>query len=310
LIHIAVSSSAEYLPWAATMIRSCALMHPGGVRFTVLHDGGIDTRSGDLLRRLGGELESEVDVVGVPDAMLRGLPATSRFGGRVVWLRLFLPELLPENPRVLYLDADTFVVDSLEPLWTSSLEGSTLAAVANVVEPSLHGHVRALGLSDPRTYLNSGVLVLDLARMRAEGATDELVGAATRSGTSMPWFDQDALNVVYRGRWHALHPRWNAMNSLWFWPDWAREVFGVRALHEATSHPAVLHFEGPSLNKPWHALCRHPRRQEYRRAMARTPWAPAVQDRTLATSLIRALPERYWVRAFLRLQAWRGRPIE
>src|SRR5207253_2718503 len=81
------------------------------------------------------------------------------------------------------------------------------------------------------------------------------------------WPDQDACNVALEGRWLALHPRWNAQNSLWTWGDLARGVFGVDVVEEATTAPAILHFEGPSLSKPWHALCRHPWRDEYWRQL-------------------------------------------
>jgi hypothetical protein len=79
-------------------------------------------------------------------------------------------------------------------------------------------------------------------------------------------------------------------------------VFGAEALHEATASPAILHFEGPSLNKPWHYLCQHPWRHQYRRTLARTPWPDvALHDRTPATAVISRLPVSMRLAAYRRL---------
>ena len=52
----------------------------------------------------GGELT----FVGVPDERVDGLP-TEGFTRKATWYRIFLPELLPDVDRVLYLDADLIV---------------------------------------------------------------------------------------------------------------------------------------------------------------------------------------------------------
>src|SRR5919108_4806203 len=113
---------------------------------------------------------------------------------------------------------------------------------------------------------------MDLDRMRADGSHEAVTRAAADLGNRLVWPDQDACNVALKGRWLALHPRWNAQNSLWIWGDLARGVFGADVFDEATTGPAILHFEGPSLSNPWHTLCRHPWRDEYWRQLRLTPF--------------------------------------
>ena len=89
------------------------------------------------------------------------------------------------------------------------------------------------------------------------------------------------------------------MNSFWMWGDLAAAVFGDEALAEARSRPAILHFEGPSLCKPWHYLCDHPWRSAYRSTLAGTPWADTpLADRTLVTRLIGRLPASHRADAY------------
>jgi len=298
-MRIVVNSGRAYLPWAATTIRSILDRHdPSALAFDMLND---ETPSeADL-----GRLESMITMAGssvrfhrVRDPRIDVLPS---FGAsRVTWFRLMVPHVLADVPRALLIDADTLVIDDLEPLWTTELGDSLFGAVVNVVEPSRHSHVRSFGL-DPRSYLNAGVLLLDLDALRREDATGRLLAFAKENADRVSWFDQDCLNIVFAGRWKHLHPRWNAMNSLWTWADWAIEVLGSDAVREATTQPAVLHFEGPSVSKPWHYLSPHPWRRQYRDTLARTPWGnqTRLEDDTPVVRLISVLPERlrfpaYW----------------
>lgn len=303
-LPVAFTVERSYVPWVAAAIRSYLDHNPDdGSQVHVLHQG-LDA---DQERGLDELAPGRIVVHRVDPDAVADLPAVGRFG-TVVWLRFLLPALLPEVPRILYLDADVLVTGSTHPLWSADLRGCALAAVPNVVGADMRGHVEALGLAPGAPFLNSGVLLMDLDRWRADGATARLAGYV-RDAEHLVWPDQDALNVIFDGAWHRLHPRWNAQNTLWFWPQEAAEVFGAEALAEATSTPAIVHFEGPSLAKPWHVLCQHPYRDAWRAALARTPWAatPRTGD-DVATRLIRLLPSRWQASTYARLVRSRAEP--
>lgn len=306
--HVALALDRRYLPWAATVVQSHLRHHPGANPvFHVLNGGDL---TGSDMGRLTGMIEQgggQVRYHLVGEHRIEQLPSIERFG-RVVWMRILLPELLPDLARVLYLDADTLVTGSLEELWGTALGDSPLAAVANVVEPAMRAHVAELGIGDPKTFFNSGVLLLNLEVMREERSFGAVVSAIDEHRDHLVWPDQDALNVAFAGRWRPLHPRWNAQNSLWLWHEWADDVFGSAAVHEARGAPAIRHFEGPSLCKPWHYLCPYPHRQEYRRTLMGTPWADTpLVDRTLATRAVGLLPRDARTRGYLRLLRIRRR---
>jgi lipopolysaccharide biosynthesis glycosyltransferase len=306
MIEVASAIDTSYVPWLATMMRSCVVRNAGArLRFHILHGGDVSPHDERRLTLMVADAGSELALHPIDRAQLERLPVA---GGRVIWLRMLLPELLPDVSRVLYLDSDTLVVDSIQPLWGTSLDGAPVAAVANVVEPAQWTHIADLGIDDPRQVFNSGVLLLDLDRLREERSFDEVLDrVAGRLDRRFVWPDQDALNVVFAGRWMHLHPRWNAQNSLWTWSEWARDVFGAQALTEATTSPAILHFEGPHICKPWHYLSQHPWTEQYRRVHAGTPWGDtALADETWATRLIGRFPRGRQVPAFIALLRWRS----
>jgi hypothetical protein len=61
------------------------------------------------------------------------------------------------------------------------------------------------------------------------------------------------------------------MNSVVYF-DQANDVFGTEAVEEARRQPAIRHFEGPSINKPWHLLCEWKNREIYFEHRRETPW--------------------------------------
>lgn len=305
---IALAIDRSYAAWASVVVASCLLVQPeASYSFELLHDGSIGTEDKDKFEQLVSGTRSELRLHSFGRDRIDRLPATADFGP-IVWLRFFLPEVLGDRERVIYLDSDTLVMDQLDELWHTPLDGAPLAAVANVVEPAARAHVSELEVSYPGGFFNSGVLLLDLTAFRREGATQRLLNFAEINATRLRWPDQDALNTVFRDRWVSLHPRWNAQNSLWTWRTWAEEVFGDELVTEATQRPAIRHFEGPSVSKPWHFLCSLPGCDCYRQVLAKTPWsATTLHDRTLATRLIKVFPQSRQFTAYKRLLKARDR---
>lgn len=291
MIHVACTSDARYLPYCATMLRS-VLKHSAGrpvvVHFLAAPD--LDPRHCDALRRVTEGAGGEIRIHTIGDERVAGLPAM-RGIRRLVWYRLFLPELLPETDRVLYLDADTLVVDAIDSLWDQDFGGKPLAAVPNVIEPAMRRSLLpALGLPPDAAYFNSGVMLMNLEQMRASRCHEQVLDHARRHGERLVWGDQDALNAVLCAQYRPLHPRWNCMNSLFFFP-YSRDVFSASDLEAATRAPAILHFEGPGEVKPWHAQSTHPLKQTYLRELRATLWhLPLPAATKLARMLLYSLP--------------------
>ena len=264
------AEGAEYVAHSATMLRSLLAAHPGErIRIHYMHTdiGWRDRRK--LARMVRGD-GGEITFRSVPDRRLRGVP-TKGFTGKATWYRIFLPELHPDLDRILYLDSDLLVMESLVPLWEQDLTGNWVAAVTNVFQDDHLDRPAELGLAGPGAYFNAGVLLFNLAEMRADRRSEALLEFAVENGERLAWRDQDALNVVLGSRRLELHPRWNCMNSVLLFPR-AADVFGAAAVAEARLHPAIRHFEGPGDNKPWHPDCERDRRELYFEHRRHTPW--------------------------------------
>lgn len=286
-LHLACGSDAKYVPHVAAMLHSVA-SHRGQLDLDAHFVHG-PTLSMETRRLLAGMVERDggtLTLHEVADENIAGLPETREIPA-AMWYRTFLPRLLADVDRVLYLDADAIAVDALEPLWATDISDDYVAAVTNVWEPWNRAYPVELGLADPTAYFNSGVLLMNLDAMRRDDCSRRILDCA-RSRDRMVWPDQDALNVVLGERRVELHPRWNVMNSVMVFPE-AIDVFGAEAVEEARQRPGIRHFEGPWANKPWHFECGRPGREDYLLNRAATPWP----DVDLEGATVRARLRRF-----------------
>ena len=187
--------------------------------------------------------------------------------------RLRIAEVIPErHDRVIYIDTDTFVCDSLEALWTVELEDSLLAAVGDAERPwfALALDWRSLELDPTTPYFNAGILVIPTKKWREDQVAAKALDLLTRYELKLA--DQCALNVIAAGAWTRLAPRWNVQSQ--FLQDdcgaWASEP--VSELDVALRDPGIVHLCHGRWRRPWEPNPNHPYSEEWARLLDQTPW--------------------------------------
>jgi lipopolysaccharide biosynthesis glycosyltransferase len=191
------------------------------------------------------------------------------------YFRLLLPEILPMSvKRVIFIDADTTVTNSLAPLWQLSLQGKALGAIAEH-HLSCQDHGYEYG-----RYFNAGIMLVDLEKWRQSNLLERGRRFARSNPDRLRHWDQDVLNHVFEDDWLEISNRWNACPHLF---GLTREYDSIGYQFtadekEAVSNPAIIHFAGPGPIKPWNAQCKHPLKEHYLQARAATPWADTPLD--------------------------------
>ena len=295
-IAIGVAIDDKYAPHFATCAASIASSRGReSVRFFVLQGPTLSTPTVSALRDFIRDLGMEFETVPVTDDVAASMPRTPNYPP-IVWHRLLIPELLPALGRILLLDADVLVLQSLWPLYDSIVQPKLLSAVgttSTLVGTGDPQRFIRLGLDPGAPYLNTGVMLMDLEAMRAEQVGPRAIAFGHQRGAELQFPEQDALNVVANGDWNLLQPKWNALSHLWLRPA-DDDVTYSRLDYELARHsPAIVHFEGPSVVKPWHHRSIHPFRFLYRDVRAATPWPLAeLEGKSLSSSVLRRLPLR------------------
>ena len=183
------------------------------------------------------------------------------------YLRILVLDTLPaECERLIYLDCDLVVLEALDELWATDMGGYALAAV-----PDIYGTERpkALGMPDGAAYVNSGVLLINVAQWRKQNLTARIISYAEAEGSRLQYHDQDAINAVLSDQILALPLRWNCQARMFRFTKSLAEPDRA-AVHAATSDPAIIHYT--TAQKPWMFTAFMPKRAVYRRYLAMTAW--------------------------------------
>ena len=168
------------------------------------------------------------------------------------YYRLMLQDILPEEvERILYLDVDVVVNNSLYEVYNTDFEGNDICACAEFFSE--------IGFSDIRdeifkeyikegfTYFNSGVLLMNIRLMREKYHLKDYMKAAEKLKFNLKTPDQDLLNYVH----------WDSVKII----DMAKYNLYARFAHncgvtyeEVKEQTTIVHFLA---GKPWDGKIKH-----------------------------------------------------
>lgn len=293
-LELVCAADERFLPHAAALMLSVVDKTRAPVRVHFLHHDGLSVGMLESLREMLNGVGAQLRTYGISDALVREKIGESR--PYSYWYRLLFPQLAPDLGKALYLDCDIIVVDDLVPLWQMDISGYLWGAVCNPLYPSMDPWpLTELELPGLAQYVNSGMLLMNLARMREERVVEKIQGyVGSRTKIRCP--DQDTINALFYQQCLMLHPRWNLQTT--FYELSPRQIpVPSEQIREALANPAVVHFI--SISKPWHYLSRHPLRHLYAQYRAKTPWPDyELEGREFIYRLIRPLPPTWQYRAF------------
>lgn len=151
----------------------------------------------------------------------------------LVWAKVDLIDLVPVE-RVLYLDANILARGDVGRLWDTDLGEKLLGACPDVGFSLGHEKI------ERGPYLNAGVLLMDLVKIRRE--VQKLRDLARLTQLSR-FVEQDALNIRFRGARKPLSLQWNAQ-GLGTYAELRTADRETANLH-GMANPILVHFTGP-----------------------------------------------------------------
>ncbi|MCA8487525.1 DUF4422 domain-containing protein [Burkholderia multivorans] len=291
-VSVVTASDGNFVPHLAAFMASVqANLGRGKQLDLVVLDGGIPVDQRALLQRQFRESgPGRLTFVECAE-LFANIPVHAHFSAATFY-RLSLGELLANHDRVVYVDADTIVLDDLSSLYDMDMEGKAAAAVPDVIMRSFTatgvpamkeaGGARAgdylrdwLGMGERGDdYFQAGLIVIDLHRFREmnirEKAYQDLI-------SKRYWFlDQDVLNRHLLGQVKFLDLSWNVVNV-------SMDVISglttnlATKVREVFAAPKMVHYAGFEA-KPWNNAAA-PLSHFYWFYLRKTFWYEAVVER-------------------------------
>lgn len=248
-IHLLVTLDSRYIPVLRTMLFSLLRAEPAAC--FVLHIAHSRLTGDDLLAIARGLDDNRLVIapVTVSDEQLSGAPIEKRYP-REMYYRLFAAAYLPADlDRVLYLDPDIIVLNSVCSLYEIDFNGCFFAAASHVKRGFQKFNNLRLDVPDGSAYVNSGVMMMDLAALRREQDHAQVLQYIEENKAVMMLPDQDVLNALYHDRILRLNPLIYNLSEKYFRHHNLSPKNTPIDLEWVRQNTVFLHYCGR--NKPW-----------------------------------------------------------
>ena len=248
-INLLVTLNEKYLAPLKTVLTSIKLNNKQQKLHIWLIHQSISDKQLNLLNRFINHLGWQLTTKKVEHDWIQTKIATIHNYPPEMYFRLLAGEILPNSvKKVIYLDPDVLVINSIKPLWDWPLNNDMMAAASHTGLVDVVTPINNLRLNTEGKYYNTGVLLMNLDKMRqiVEPKAIQQLIESHREMLVLP--DQDVLNYLY-GKHITEIPE-----EIWNYDARKFNTYQMRSLGENNlqwimKHTAILHFAGSP--KPW-----------------------------------------------------------
>ena len=267
----AYATDENFVKLTAVSLHSLLKANPG-IDIIILADC-ISNESSALFKRIVDEHGGTLRIIDTQKELhkIKTIGA-SEYVSFSAYSRLFIPELVgSEFDRVIYLDGDTLVVSGLQPLYSLDLCGKPFAVGYDCI---CNKYKKLIGISPDAPYFNTGVLVMDVAEWSHRRCTERIVEYMLNVRHHSILGDQDYFALVLPNDAAILPPEYNFLTHFQLFKTRSAALcatgtpecawYSEAQYTSAQKHPAIHHFLGHTLGRPWYRESLNPLRETYR----------------------------------------------
>lgn len=271
-MDIVCASDENFIEHCLVMLKSLH-SNNSGIRVWLISDGissNVKDYVKDKIKSYGGSIE----ILEISNEVYASFPMPKNILNghisRATYLRLFISELLPESiKKVIYLDSDTIVRNSINDLWEINMDGFAIAGVRQIFNEE-NDKLR-LNIPPEYGYINAGVLLINLEFLREIDFLKICIDYIDENSDGILHHDQDVLNALLFKETKYISPIWNAttlifhplifFNKTKFLAGWLGTSARWSDLKKIRRDPSIVHYT--SFPKPWNGFSKHPFANDY-----------------------------------------------
>ena len=233
-------------------LRTClnSIVKNGGVEHYdayILHSDLDKTSMTTIQKEAGAAVTCHF--IAVDESIFHGFPESKRYP-KQIYYRLAAPLLLPKHlDKVLYLDVDLVVINSLRELYDMDFEGNYYIACSHTNEFLTKFNQLRLGVEDCVPYINTGVMMMNLSLLRCDLSIEKIRDTAKEKMRTFILPDQDLLTMMHGEHIKLVDTlRYNLSDSLLssYNMDPRNEKIDLDWVRK---NAVIVHYYGK--NKPW-----------------------------------------------------------
>lgn len=249
MMNILVTLNTNYIKPLKVMLKSLFLNNPGE-NFTIylMHSSLTQEELEDLntyIENLGYTLKD----IYLENTYFANAPTLLHYT-KEMYYRLLAFKFLPKDlGRILYLDPDILVLNSIRKLYHMDFQGYMYAAAYHNIIPIKEINKIRLGAYDIDEYYNSGVLLMNLDLQRQLIKEQEIYKFVEQNKAKLIMPDQDIINALYGKYIKNLDEKLYNYDARYF-SYYKIMSNGKWNMGYVLRNTVILHFCGKK--KPWH----------------------------------------------------------
>lgn len=192
----------------------------------------------------------KVTFIKIDENTLKDLPVYQKRYPLEIYFRIFASQYLPKNlDRILYLDTDILVINSLQELYTMDFENNYFIATTHVGKFWKKVNDVRLDLDKEDKYINTGVMLMNLELLRKVDIKKEVNDFVKNNKLKLILPDQDIISSVFGDKiklvdsmiYNFGEREWGKYN--------AKNLQNPIDIKWIRKNTVIIHYYGK--NKPW-----------------------------------------------------------
>ena len=246
-MNILFSINSKYIFLAKSCIKSMLRFDESFNFYILHHDLTIDNQN-DLINTFKN---CSFHFIEVNEDEFKEFPISSRYPLEIYY-RLFASLLLPiDLDRILYLDVDIIVINSLKELYNIDFEDNAYIACTHVGEGMMKVNSIRLGLDNDKPYINTGVLLMNIDYLRKNLNKTDILNYVNKYKSRLVLFDQDVLTALYGDKTKIVdYRKYNLSERMYGFYN-LRYPKNKMTMDWVRKNTVIIHYCGR--NKPWNS---------------------------------------------------------
>lgn len=199
-INILVTLDSNYVGPLTVMLFSLLRSNPFEKFNLYVANSSLTAEDFKKIRAAVDIARCRVIPVSVNENLLCDAPVLERIT-KETYYRLIAADYLPKDvKRVLYIDPDTVVINSLRNLYDTDFNGNLIMGASHVWGLMNLICLKRLNMTPKGKYVNAGVLLMNIEGIREAVTTDEIFKYIDQNAKRLLLADQDVINALFSER--------------------------------------------------------------------------------------------------------------
>lgn len=251
-INVCLATDENYVKYMTTVMYSAlASANENDLLHFYILCNNVSDKNKQTVNRLKDFKKCEINFIDLDIKEFENFPAGGPHISNTTYFRYKIAELLPDVSKIIYLDCDMIVEQSLADLFETDLTDFYIGGVQDVGYYYWKDFNPEFIYRDG-FYINAGMLLINMDLWRRDKLFEKLIDFTNKNADQIRIGDQDVINRVCLNKIKKLDFKWNAQDS--FYRPKPEVAYNPERneIIAAAENPAIIHYT--NYRKPWNDL--------------------------------------------------------